>query len=61
MVDMTQLEKVKTKSEIESDQARSSAISYLSSTDWYVIRQLETGQEVPQDVSEARAEARSKL
>lgn len=31
---------------------------YLDSTDWYVIRQLETGAPVPAAISTARAEAR---
>jgi hypothetical protein len=36
-------------------------IDYLASTDWYVIRALECGVPVPQDVSEARARAREAI
>ena len=32
----------------------------LAETDWYVIRQIETGQPIPAHVSAARAEARKK-
>ncbi|MGH1413635.1 MAG: hypothetical protein ACRBB0_09075 [Pelagimonas sp.] len=30
----------------------------LKATDWYVIRQVETGIPVPEDIAKARAEAR---
>jgi len=32
----------------------------LAETDWYVIRQIETGQPIPANISAARAEARQK-
>lgn len=35
--------------------------SYLSSTDWYVIRQQETGVAIPQDILDARQAARSSI
>jgi hypothetical protein len=31
---------------------------YLQSTDWYVIRNVETGEPIPADVTQKRAEAR---
>lgn len=31
---------------------------YLKDTDWYVTRKLETGVEIPEEISEARANAR---
>lgn len=34
------------------------AKSYLNETDWYVVRKMETGVEIPQQVLDARAEAR---
>lgn len=37
------------------------ARAYLSSTDWYVIRQMETGEAVPADVTNKRAESRSQV
>lgn len=61
MVDLSQLEKVKSASDIDAESARTEAMTYLKSTDWYVIRMVETGKEVPKEVSEARASARLKL
>ena len=37
------------------------AKDYLHSTDWYVIRQLETGVPVPAEITEGRASARAKF
>ncbi|QIH05132.1 MULTISPECIES: hypothetical protein [unclassified Pseudomonas] len=41
------------------DQKANEAREYLRQTDWLVVRKLETGKEVPADVAEKRAEARS--
>lgn len=35
------------------------ALAYLASTDWYVIRQQETGEAIPADVLAARQAARA--
>ena len=40
---------------------KSEAASYLSSTDWYVIRKQETKKAIPKEVAEKRAEARAIL
>ena len=37
------------------------ALHYLESTDWYVIRKIETGREIPSEVLAIRAEARAKV
>jgi len=37
------------------------ARDYLTSTDWYITRQAETGTEVPSDVLTKRAEARASV
>lgn len=37
---------------------KSSALQYLKSTDWYIVRKMDTGEEVPTDVREKRADAR---
>lgn len=37
------------------------AKTYLASTDWYIVRQAETGIVVPPDVIAGRAEARTKI
>jgi hypothetical protein len=35
------------------------AREYLASTDWYVVRKMETGVEIPQDVLDTRSAARA--
>jgi len=42
-------------------QTNQSAREYLATTDWYVIRKLETGTDIPADVSQKRAEARASV
>ena len=37
------------------------AKAYLVSTDWYVVRQTETGVAIPLDIAQARSEARLKI
>ena len=44
-----------------AEQAKAEAHSYLNSTDWYVIRQTETGVAAPEDVLTKRAECRELL
>lgn len=39
-------------------QKNAEARAYLASTDWYVVRKAETGQEIPADVLQKRQEAR---
>ena len=37
------------------------ALRYLASTDWYIVRQQETGKPVPADVFEKRQQARESI
>ena len=37
------------------------ARSYLKSTDWYVLRAMDSGEPMPDDIKLARAEAREKI
>lgn len=37
------------------------SMDYLSNTDWYVTRKLETGKEIPEEIKEQREEAREKI
>lgn len=37
------------------------ATQYLRSTDWYIIRKLETSEPIPDEISSKRAEARSDI
>ena len=41
--------------------AKIEAQAYLNSTDWYVMRRLELGTDIPADVTQKRAEARALL
>lgn len=41
------------------DIANAEARAYLASTDWYVVRFSETGEPIPEDVKQKRAEARA--
>lgn len=52
---------VEPKSEPTQDQINAEAKAYLSLTDWYVIRQLETGAAIPDEILSARAESRAKV
>lgn len=50
--------------EIDADLAEARAIEareYLDSTDWYVIREVETGKPMPDDVRIKREEARNAI
>lgn len=37
------------------------ALSYLASTDWYIIREIDQGTPCPGEIKQLRAEARSKI
>lgn len=54
--------KIPEPSEEEIKQARISELeAYLLSTDWYAIRESETGIDIPTDVKQARADARAEI
>jgi len=38
--------------------AKVKARAYLNETDWYIIREIETGRKVPDEIKEARTKAR---
>lgn len=42
----------------EQEKTNAKARRYLATTDWYVIRKMETGVEIPEDISAARVAAR---
>lgn len=62
-IDMSQIitaEAKQAQAEAEAAKAaRVQAIAYLSQTDWYVTRYLETGVAIPEEVTTARAAARA--
>ncbi|MEQ4617651.1 MAG: hypothetical protein ABN482_06345 [Corticimicrobacter sp.] len=46
---------------IEQQRINAEARAYLASTDWYVTRWRETGQEVPPDIATERQAARDRV
>lgn len=48
-------------SEVEQEKINAEALEYLASTDWMIIREMDSGVVCPADVKLARAEARSKI
>jgi len=45
----------------EGEETNGIYLAYLAETDWYVIRNQETGVAIPQDILTARAEARAAI
>ena len=45
----------------EQESVNKEARDYLASTDWYLVRELETGVPTPQEIKDARQEARLKV
>ena len=45
----------------EDKEASDKAIEELKATDWYVIRSLETGAQIPADIISKRAQLRTKV
>ncbi|AUM59736.1 hypothetical protein [Pseudomonas phage PMBT14] len=60
-IDFGQKELVKAEEETAKELAKSEAIAYLQSTDWYAVQFLETGKEIPEDIQQKRADARDKV
>lgn len=58
MIDINKLEKIKNTDDIIIDSLRDDAIKYLKSTDWYIIRSIETGIKIPKEVSIEREKSR---
>jgi len=46
---------------LDQDAINKEALEYLASTDWMIIRELDSGIACPADVKAARAEARAKV
>ena len=43
------------------DAINSEALAYLASTDWYIVREAESGVVCPDEIKELRAEARANI
>lgn len=46
---------------ISAEEERAQARGLLQSTDWYIIREMDSGAPTPQEIKEARAKAREVL
>lgn len=57
----TQAQLDEQKAREEQERINNEARQYLRDTDWYVIREADTGEPMPQDVKDKRAEARGKI
>jgi hypothetical protein len=47
--------------QVEQDRVNREALEYLASTDWMAIRASEGGKPMPEEVKQARAEARARI
>jgi hypothetical protein len=47
--------------ELEQEKINTESLAYLASTDWMIIREIDSGVVCPADVKLARAEARAKI
>lgn len=47
--------------EVEQARVNAESLAYLASTDWMVIRQMDSGVAMPEEVKQARQEARNKI
>jgi hypothetical protein len=45
----------------DDEKAKNDLQQYLKDTDWYVIRFMETGEEIPSEIAKQRQKARDKL
>lgn len=61
MIDLRKLEKIKLPVDVEQEAAVEVARRYLLDTDWYILRQVETGQTAPEDIKAGRNAARDTI
>lgn len=47
--------------QLEQEKANAEALKYLAETDWLMIRELETGKPMPEEIKIKRQEARDKV
>ena len=47
--------------ELAQKSANDQALNYLASTDWYVIRKMDTGIAVPEEIEKLRQDARERI
>lgn len=44
-----------------TQKANAEALAYLASTDWYIVRSLDSGKPIPDDIASARQSARDSI
>lgn len=47
--------------DVTSEYESRDALKYLADTDWYVIREMDNGTPVPENIRQARQDARAKV
>lgn len=47
--------------QVAQEAINAEALAYLASTDWLIIREMDSGTPCPEDIKQKRAEARSKI
>ena len=61
-IDFSQIVTAEAKKEAEAREAATAAArAYLTETDWYIVRRMETGASVPREIGTARQAAREVL
>lgn len=61
MVDWSQLEPIKSTTDVTDEVAHENARAYLKTTDWHAFAMLEDGTPIPTDIKEARTAARATI
>lgn len=60
-MDLSKIKLIPTQESIKKEQKTREALKYLSDTDWYVMRLVEIGKVIPEDIAAKRAEARTTI
>lgn len=47
--------------QVNQNKINSESLAYLASTDWYIIREMDSGVQCPADIKQARNEARARI
>jgi hypothetical protein len=61
MLDLSQLEPIKTAQDLADEISLDQARAYLNETNWHAFALLEDGTPVPDDIKEARTAARATI
>jgi len=61
MVDLSQLEPIKTLQDLADEISLDQARAYLNETNWHAFALLEDGTPIPDDIKEARTTARATI